>query len=112
MIDSHPANQRIGADIRLRSILSSWYQSRGYRSVAAPRYRNLSVRFSSQTDLNREFKRQRRIGWTVGEICEATDATLLGLPDLGKGPVTHLRETLGPPSKDGVRPAGLKAKSK
>jgi hypothetical protein len=108
MIDSHPANQRIGADIRLRSILSSWYQSRGYRSVAAPHYRNLSVRFSSQTDLNRE----RRIGWTVGEIREATDATLLGLPDLGKRSVTYLRETLGPPSKDGVRPAGLKAKSK
>jgi DNA-directed RNA polymerase alpha subunit len=31
-------------------------------------------------------------GWTtVREIREATDATLLGLPDLGKGSVTHLR---------------------
>jgi DNA-directed RNA polymerase alpha subunit len=50
-------------------------------------------------------------GWTtVGEIREATDATLLGLPDLGKGSVAHLRETLGRPSKDDVRPAGLKAK--
>jgi DNA-directed RNA polymerase alpha subunit len=50
-------------------------------------------------------------GWkTVGEIREASDATLLGLPDLGKGSVAHLRETLGLPSKDGVRPAGLKAK--
>jgi DNA-directed RNA polymerase alpha subunit len=51
-------------------------------------------------------------GWkTVGEIREASDATLLGLQDLGKGSVTHL-ETLGLPSKDGVRPAGLKAKGK
>ena len=52
-------------------------------------------------------------GWkTVGEIREASDATLLGLPDLGKGSVAHLRETLGLPSKDGVRPAGVKAKGK
>jgi DNA-directed RNA polymerase alpha subunit len=50
-------------------------------------------------------------GWkTVGEIREASDTTLLGLQDLGKGSVTHLRETLGLPSKDGVRPVGLKAK--
>jgi DNA-directed RNA polymerase alpha subunit len=35
-------------------------------------------------------------GWkTVGEIREASDATLLGLPDLGKGSVAHLREALG-----------------
>jgi hypothetical protein len=26
------------------------------------------------------------------------------LPDLGPGSVTHLRETLGLPSRDGVRP--------
>jgi DNA-directed RNA polymerase alpha subunit len=52
-------------------------------------------------------------GWkTVGEIREASDATLLGLQDLGKGSVAHLRETLGLPSKDGVRPAELKAKGK
>jgi DNA-directed RNA polymerase alpha subunit len=51
-------------------------------------------------------------GWkTVGEIREASDATLLGLPDLGKGSVAHLRETLGLPSTDGVRP-GMKAKGK
>ena len=62
MIDSDPA-KRNGSDIRLRSILSSWHQSRGYRSVAAAHYRNLPVRFASQTDFNREFKRQRRIGW-------------------------------------------------
>ena len=42
-------------------------------------------------------------GWkTVGEIREASDATLLGLQDLGKGSVAHLRVTLGLPSKDGV----------
>jgi hypothetical protein len=34
-----------------------------------------------------------------------------GLPDLGKGSVARLREKLGLPSKDGVRPAsGLKAR--
>ena len=46
-------------------------------------------------------------GWkTVGEIREASDATLLGLQDLGKGSVSYLRETLGLPSTDGVRPRG------
>ena len=44
-------------------------------------------------------------GWkTVGEIREASDATLLGLQELGKGSVADLRETLGLPSRDGVRP--------
>ncbi len=39
------------------------------------------------------------VGWkTVGEIREASDATLLGLQDLGPGSVTSLRETLGLPS--------------
>jgi DNA-directed RNA polymerase alpha subunit len=52
-------------------------------------------------------------GWTtVGEIREVSDATLLGLPNLGKGSVAHLRETLGLPPKDGVRSAGLKVKGK
>jgi DNA-directed RNA polymerase alpha subunit len=47
-------------------------------------------------------------GWkTVGEIREASDATLLSLQDLGKSSVTHLRETLGVP-----RPTGLKVKGK
>ena len=51
----------------------------------------------------------RAVGWkTVGEIREASDATLLGLPDLGPGSVTSLRETLGLPSCDGVRPLGKK----
>src|SRR6267154_128148 len=48
-------------------------------------------------------------GWkSVGEIREASDATLLGLPDLGPGSVTSLRETLGLPSCDGIRPLGKK----
>jgi DNA-directed RNA polymerase alpha subunit len=48
-------------------------------------------------------------GWkTVGEIREASEATLLSLQDLGKSSVTHLRETLGLPSKDGVRPRKAK----
>ena len=52
-------------------------------------------------------------GWkTVGEIRQASDATLLSLQDLGKGSVAHLRETLGLPSKAGVRQHGLKAKGK
>lgn len=41
---------------------------------------------------------------TVGEIREASDGTLLSLPDLGKGSVTLLRESLGLPSCDGIRP--------
>jgi DNA-directed RNA polymerase alpha subunit len=43
---------------------------------------------------------------TVGEVREAPDAALLALHDLGKGSVAHLRETLGLPSTDGVRPRG------
>ena len=45
---------------------------------------------------------------TVGEVREASDATLLSLQDLGPGSVAHLRETLGLPSCDGVRPLGKK----
>ena len=41
---------------------------------------------------------------TVGEIRDASDETLLSLHDLGKGSVSELRETLGLPSTDGVRP--------
>ena len=53
-------------------------------------------------------------GWTtVGEIREASDATLLGLQKFGMGSLAHLREALGLPSTDGVRPAaGPKAKGK
>ena len=43
---------------------------------------------------------------TIGEIREASDATLLSLQDFGKGSVSHLRETLGLPSTDGVRGDG------
>jgi DNA-directed RNA polymerase alpha subunit len=45
---------------------------------------------------------------TIGEVREASDDTLLSLPDLGKGSVAHLRETLGLPSTDGVRPMACK----
>jgi DNA-directed RNA polymerase alpha subunit len=45
---------------------------------------------------------------TVGEIRETADETLLSFPDLGKSSVSHLRETLGLPSMDGVRPSGKK----
>ena len=45
---------------------------------------------------------------TVGEIREASDAQLLGLQDLGKTSVAHLRETLGLPSTDGLRPKPIK----
>src|SRR5258705_11606273 len=45
---------------------------------------------------------------SVGEIREASDAMLLSLQNLGKGSVADLRETLGLPSTDGVRPLGKK----
>ena len=45
---------------------------------------------------------------TVGEVREISDETLLGFQDFGKGSVAHLRETLGLPSCDGVRPVGKK----
>jgi DNA-directed RNA polymerase alpha subunit len=41
---------------------------------------------------------------TVGEVREAFDETLVSLPNLGRRSVAHLRETLGLPSTDGVRP--------
>src|SRR6266404_2832263 len=36
------------------------------------------------------------------------DETLLSFQDLGKSSVAHIRETLGLPSTDGVRPSGKK----
>jgi DNA-directed RNA polymerase alpha subunit len=45
---------------------------------------------------------------TVGDVREMSDEALLALPDFGKASVTHLRETLGLPSADGVRPLGKK----
>jgi DNA-directed RNA polymerase alpha subunit len=43
---------------------------------------------------------------TIGEVRETSDDALLSLPDLGSVSVAHLRETLGLPSADGVRPTG------
>jgi DNA-directed RNA polymerase alpha subunit len=45
---------------------------------------------------------------TVGEVREISDETLLSFQDLGKTSVAHLRETLGLPSTDGVRPLSKK----
>jgi DNA-directed RNA polymerase alpha subunit len=45
---------------------------------------------------------------TVGEVRETADETLLSFQDLGKSSVAHIRETLGLPSTDGVRPPGKK----
>ena len=44
---------------------------------------------------------------TVGEVRETSDEALLSFQDFGKGSVAQLRETLGLPSTDGVRPVGL-----
>jgi DNA-directed RNA polymerase alpha subunit len=41
---------------------------------------------------------------TVGEVREASDKALLSFQDLGRGSVDQLRESLGLPSCDGVRP--------
>jgi DNA-directed RNA polymerase alpha subunit len=41
---------------------------------------------------------------TVAEVREISDEVLLSFQDLGKASVAHLRETLGLPSNDGVRP--------
>jgi DNA-directed RNA polymerase alpha subunit len=41
---------------------------------------------------------------TVGEVRETSDEILLSFQDLGQVSVAHLRETLGLPSCDGVRP--------
>jgi DNA-directed RNA polymerase alpha subunit len=45
---------------------------------------------------------------TVGEIRETADETLLSFQDLGKSSVAHIRETLGSPSTEGVRPSDKK----
>ena len=41
---------------------------------------------------------------TVGEMREVSDETLISLPDFGKGSLSDLREKLGLPSTDGIRP--------
>jgi DNA-directed RNA polymerase alpha subunit len=45
---------------------------------------------------------------TVGEVREMSDETLISLPDLGKASLAALREELGLPSTDGVRPVSKK----
>jgi DNA-directed RNA polymerase alpha subunit len=45
---------------------------------------------------------------TVGEVRETADETLLSFQDLGPGSIASLRERLGLPSTDGVRPSGKK----
>jgi hypothetical protein len=63
MIDL-PTDQGLArADIRLRTILSSWYQSSRYRPAAATHRRSHPIRNASQTDLNREFRKPRRTEW-------------------------------------------------
>ncbi|MEH2506737.1 hypothetical protein V1290_005548 [Bradyrhizobium sp. AZCC 1578] len=41
---------------------------------------------------------------TIGDVREVSDAALLSLPDFGSGSLSYLREALGLPSIDGVRP--------
>ena len=41
---------------------------------------------------------------TVGEIREASDATLLSFQDLGASSIARLRETLGPAQSDALKP--------
>lgn len=61
-----------------------------------------NVRFSTRIR-----KAATGAGWkTVGEIREASDATLLSIQDLGKGSVAYLRGTLGLPSIEGPQPRG------
>ena len=45
---------------------------------------------------------------TIGEIRETSDDSLLSFQDLGPGSIAYLRETLGLPSTDGVRPMSKK----
>jgi DNA-directed RNA polymerase alpha subunit len=42
----------------------------------------------------------------IGEIREASDATLLSFQDLGPGSVARLRETLGQPQSGALKPNG------
>jgi hypothetical protein len=51
------------ADVQLRSTLSSWRQRRRYRAEASTRYRRDRVKDSSQTDLDRELKREHYTEW-------------------------------------------------
>ncbi len=44
----------------------------------------------------------------VGEVRETSDETLISLPDFGKGSLSDLRNKLGLPSTDGIKPLGKK----
>jgi hypothetical protein len=54
-------------DRRLRTLLSSWKSSRGFRTARAHHYRKQIVQHASQTELNREFenRKQTSAGWFV-----------------------------------------------
>jgi DNA-directed RNA polymerase alpha subunit len=45
---------------------------------------------------------------TIGDVREVSEAALLSLPDFGSGSLSYLREALGLPSTDGVRPKSKK----
>ena len=45
---------------------------------------------------------------TIGEVRETSDDNLLSLQDLGPSSISYLREALGLPSTDGVRPLDKK----
>jgi DNA-directed RNA polymerase alpha subunit len=45
---------------------------------------------------------------TVGEVRETSDKILLSFQNFGQSSIAYLRETLGLPSCDGVRPLGKK----
>jgi DNA-directed RNA polymerase alpha subunit len=45
---------------------------------------------------------------TVGDVREVSDAVLLSLPDFGSSSLSYLREALGLPSTDGLRPKSEK----
>ena len=45
---------------------------------------------------------------TIGEVREMSDDNLLSLQDLGPSSISYLREALGLPSTDGVRPLDKK----
>jgi len=62
-----PEPADLAHDIRLRTLLSSWKVSRGFRAAGARHYRKRLVPHANQTELNREFANRRQIsaGWFV-----------------------------------------------
>jgi DNA-directed RNA polymerase alpha subunit len=45
---------------------------------------------------------------TIGDVREVSDAALMSLPDFGGSSLSYIREALGLPSVDGVRPKSKK----